>query len=451
MRRPRLLPALACLALLASVQASSGQPPPRDSNSNPSHILLPDGIGDRNAAEELLAERLQRSRDLSTVQDVLKKIGANPKDFLGEDFLKNPKNLERAQKFAKAFGITSKSVDNPRLLDLMRKVKDKLSKEEREAVDRVVPLMKTSDSKEPIEGFQPPDPMPKDNERKPGTPAGGQPEGEKSRPQDNATPAKTPENPAAPTDEEKEDTASSSPLPLRRPERTSLFGEWLGELRGENGPVGELRNSLKDLLGPRTGLGNYTSNLSKDLRSQLPGLSDLQLGHFAREFGQLVPDTLKLRPREEDASSASLPDISSGLDVGLGTVVVSVALLAGAGLLVWALALRLRWGGDRDGWRLGRWPVQPSAVRTRGDVVKAFEYLALLLLGRKISTSHHLAIAGKLGTSQVDLTGRRQNAAEELAHLYEQARYAPPEEQLSEDDLATARRDLTFLAGGAAA
>jgi len=77
--------------------------------------------------------------------------------------------------------------------------------------------------------------------------------------------------------------------------------------------------------------------------------------------------------------------------------------------------------------------------------------LALLLLGHKVSTSHHLDIAGQLGTSQVDPTGRRKNAAQELAGLYEHARYAPPEEQLSEDELETARRDLGFLAGGAAA
>ena len=42
-------------------------------------------------------------------------------------------------------------------------------------------------------------------------------------------------------------------------------------------------------------------------------------------------------------------------------------------------------------------------------------------------------------------------AAEQLASLYERARYAPPGEPLPEAALATARRDLCLLAGVPAA
>jgi len=266
----------------------------------------------------------------------------------------------------------------------------------------------------------------------------------------NGIPPPTPDRAPVPTADEKSASSSAPQQPSRRAERSGRFGGWLGSLRGDNKLGSEVRNTLQGLLGPRTRLGSYTSNLSNDLRSHLPALKDLQLGKFAREFGHVVPDTLKLQGRDEAASSASLPDFSE-LGVGLGVAVVSIVLLGGAGVLLWVLVVRPRWGRGQDGWRLGRWPIQPSAVQTRGDVVKAFEYLALLVLGRKVSTSHHLDIAGKLGTAQDDLTGRRKNAAEELAHLYEHARYAPPEEQLSEDELATARRDLSFLAGGAAA
>jgi hypothetical protein len=45
----------------------------------------------------------------------------------------------------------------------------------------------------------------------------------------------------------------------------------------------------------------------------------------------------------------------------------------------------------------------------------------------------------------------RQQAATELARLYEQARYAPQDDTLSAEDLAAARRDLCFLAGVGAA
>jgi hypothetical protein len=82
-------------------------------------------------------------------------------------------------------------------------------------------------------------------------------------------------------------------------------------------------------------------------------------------------------------------------------------------------------------------------------VVKAFEYLAMLLLGRQAVPANHLEIAGQLATN--DLTGQRRLAAAELADLYEHARYAPPDEDLSADEMASARRDLSLLAGSSAA
>ena len=56
--------------------------------------------------------------------------------------------------------------------------------------------------------------------------------------------------------------------------------------------------------------------------------------------------------------------------------------------------------------------------------------------------------AGRRGDSG---WARQQAAAERLARLYEQAKYAPPEEPLTEAELADARGDLSYLAGVAAA
>ena len=105
----------------------------------------------------------------------------------------------------------------------------------------------------------------------------------------------------------------------------------------------------------------------------------------------------------------------------------------------------LRRGGD--GWRLGPWPVRPEAVHTRDELVRAFEYLALLLLGPAARSRNHREIAAGLGR------GRRDPRAPPtaLAGLYEQARYAPPDEALPDADLAAARADLSLLAGVAAA
>jgi hypothetical protein len=136
---------------------------------------------------------------------------------------------------------------------------------------------------------------------------------------------------------------------------------------------------------------------------------------------------------------------------GGGTEVVFLVLgAATAGLLAWGLMRRrglLLLGGAGGGWRLGPWPVRPEAVGTRDDLVRAFEYLALLRLGPAARNRNHLDIAAGLGAE--DET--RRSAADRLAGLYEQARYAPPDEVLPDADLADARSSLSLLAGVAAA
>lgn len=94
-------------------------------------------------------------------------------------------------------------------------------------------------------------------------------------------------------------------------------------------------------------------------------------------------------------------------------------------------------------WKLGPWPVRPENVRTRDDLVRAFEYLALLKLGPKARHWNHRTIADKLEQVQA----KDGQVANELATVYEQARYAPPTDWLSEATLAAARRHLSSLAG----
>jgi hypothetical protein len=83
-------------------------------------------------------------------------------------------------------------------------------------------------------------------------------------------------------------------------------------------------------------------------------------------------------------------------------------------------------------------------VTTREDLIRAFEHLAFLRLGLKARHLNHLDLAGRLGD-----TGDRAEPAARLAHLYEQARYAPADEHLPADELAAARGDLSTLAGAA--
>src|SRR5215831_20214133 len=139
MRGRGLLLALGYLILVAVGGAAHGQPPRRtDPGSNPSHILLPGGIGDRDAAETLLAQRLRCSRDLSAVQDLLKKIGAKSEDFINEDLLKDPMVQEMVKKFRQNPGSIPIDPNDDKLKELVRQAlekqdKIKLDKEDRES------------------------------------------------------------------------------------------------------------------------------------------------------------------------------------------------------------------------------------------------------------------------------------------------------------------------------
>ena len=92
---------------------------------------------------------------------------------------------------------------------------------------------------------------------------------------------------------------------------------------------------------------------------------------------------------------------------------------------------------------LGRWPVDPRTIKSREELVRAFEYLSILLCGDAARVWNHLTIAKAL-RQQIP---ESELVAEELAKLYELARYTPPGEALSPASLADARRCLCHLAG----
>jgi hypothetical protein len=102
-------------------------------------------------------------------------------------------------------------------------------------------------------------------------------------------------------------------------------------------------------------------------------------------------------------------------------------------------------------WRLGPWPVNPARVATRTELIQAFEYLSLLLLGVAARSWNHVDIAMALGAQARGPWAEKQRAAERLAALYAEARYAPENEPLTGLQLAEARRNLCYLAGVAAA
>lgn len=129
-----------------------------------------------------------------------------------------------------------------------------------------------------------------------------------------------------------------------------------------------------------------------------------------------------------------------------------VGLIAVAALLWWGRGVVFGLPPvARRGWQIGPWPVRPGDVATRGDLVRAFEYLALLRLGPDARTHHHLDLAARLGGQPDVDPDRRRDAASFLARLYETSRYAPEDTPLVAEELLRARRDLGYLAGEPAA
>jgi hypothetical protein len=149
-----------------------------------------------------------------------------------------------------------------------------------------------------------------------------------------------------------------------------------------------------------------------------------------------------------DGPSVSVPSASGSGGGSWAPAFLSLLLLGLVVLLMCLRSLGAKGQPDRDGdgWRLGSWPVSPSRVKTRQDVIRAFEYLALLCFGPAASVHHHHELAERLARQDSNNPARR-HAAEMLAWVYEQARYAPADEALSPEQLSDARHALFLLAG----
>ena len=178
------------------------------------------------------------------------------------------------------------------------------------------------------------------------------------------------------------------------------------------------------------------------------------LGKMLPKFGNLVPRGMAMptlpRVGVPRLAPAALPSATSLSSLAQGILFVLVALIVG--VLLWRCG---RWfqstlQARREEWRLGPWPVAIAAIQTREQLVQAFEYLALLCLGRAARTRHHRDLAQQLAAMPDRQPQERAEAARELAELYAIARYAPQGHLLTPAELEQARRDLRRLAGEAA-
>jgi hypothetical protein len=253
------------------------------------------------------------------------------------------------------------------------------------------------------------------------------------------------------------EAAAKTPVP-----RTDRLNEWLRDLasRTEDTTLGDwLRNSpsfqkgLEDLKTlayfdkPPSIWG--LDNLPEHLR--LP--SNLNLGLGKGMLDSLTNISIPEMPRVNlprlslgrwNAPALPLPNLGGAGGAHFGETLLWALVIGGTLLLAWHLAKNLRLAAPRPAVqvRLGPWPVDPAMVATRGQLIQAFDYLAILLLGTTVRSWNHRAIARKLAD-----TIQQGTSAVELALIYEQARYTPGPDLLSAQDQAAVRHHLCLLAG----
>jgi len=281
---------------------------------------------------------------------------------------------------------------------------------------------------------------------------------------------------ARPAPADTEDVQADSPLARR-------LLEYAGKLDPAllNSPA--LQKALKDLSQHAGQQDPRWQKLSKGfdgVEEKLGGLAQsLHLHRLPEINGLSWPGRFNanmfpsLRPPERVLPSAgNAAPIDNGTAGAQGwQVLLVLGGLLGIAVLFWRILTQAR-QKDADaanqGWRLGPWPVDPAAVATREDLVRAFEYLSVLSLGPDARNWNHRAIAERLtdrdalsvGRAAVRDAGKDRSigvidtnpaAVYELTDLYERARYAPPSDLLPDEDLAVARRDLCLLARAGAA
>jgi hypothetical protein len=273
----------------------------------------------------------------------------------------------------------------------------------------------------------------------PGAPAPGQP-------------AEVPEPPAAPP--------RQPPAGNRLAEQ---FARLADRLRGldstlRNSPafqqaLRELRNFQPEGNDRWTDLAGKAGDWAERLPRLNWNLDESSIGSLAERVAGWLPP-LNFNSRGGSTSGFGAPELPSADGFSSFLTVLGVV---GAGFLCWVLlarARRLVGAGAAGGWQLGPWPVNPAAVRTREELIRAFEYLSLLRLGVRARHWNHRDIAARLTAAPAAdrlSSDERDRAVNHLAALYEQARYAPDFDPWSDDDLTLARRELCSLAGVAAA
>jgi hypothetical protein len=442
-----------------AAHAFADDPLPRRSHS---HVPIPPSITSPDQAQ-FLAQQLRLAQQAGGLQKMLE--DRDLRRLVG-DVQRNPEkyglkeDLDKLHQQGGDFDL-----NDPRLRQLINRVL------QQQSGGVTIPHEKLEEWKDWLDRFGgngtvPPDLGSGDPDR---SPAGKNPAGESPSDPQHSSSIPAPPSPPPTGTPAGAPTAQASPPPEIPPaqqaqnrvsEELMKFAEKLRDLDTPLQKSPAWQHFIQDLehsVTKHAGSNSALADKARGLTDRLPPLSQyLPLDRLKGDKGlsqwgkSLVP-----KPPAVNWGNAPKTPVTAGWHVphlsraGLGDggdwkdTLWLLMLLALAAFVVAALVWRRRQQARRasTGWKLGPWPVNPAAVRTRDELVRAFEYLSLLRLGPSARSRNHLEIADRLG----------HGAAWQLARAYEQARYTPPAEALPEAELATARRHLTMLAGAPSA
>jgi hypothetical protein len=417
-------PALILLGLTLAVPVRA-QGPVEDRRS---HVPIDFAADSLNKAREIIEKKLGRARALTGLQQLAEGVLRDPAKYG-----LTPEDLQKLAKFKDKLDPNDPTLSDPALRDIVNKL---MEKDATKDLIKKIPPEQLKEMKEALKPSSDPGPA--------------------SRPTTKIKPTPT---------EELQPSGSRTGrlLDLRSLPRFGVPGQGITPRMDRFGRQIVHWLGLEDSVTASSPLGQAMAKMLKGgppgTKGQVEGLPSL------RRVLHLDQVWTRLRRDYNFSSLSSLADLDlsgrvtrGGGDIGTGVVAqptLLVGILVGVAVLVMAWSA-LSWRREivqrrqQEGRKLGPWPVDPGAVRTREQLIKAFEYLSVLGLGPAARNWNHRQIARGLGATR-SLDDPRRAAAESLAFLYEQARYAPRNEPLRDTEMATARRDLSFLAGVATA
>jgi uncharacterized protein YneF (UPF0154 family) len=257
------------------------------------------------------------------------------------------------------------------------------------------------------------------------------------------------------TPPERSSSATTPPAPID-PAAEARRAEWAREIveLANRFPKDRLSAPLRD----SPALRKLADDLAGALRNAQPGAEglDTQLSRWQERWESLrdwlpkdlpnvdlqgIAGDIHLPSLDFDASSplrSAAPVLGTIADL-LPAVAIVVAVLVALAVVRTMRARRSE--AQAQAAVIGPWPVAPSRVESRDQLIRAFDYLAQLRLGPRAKSWHHRAVAERLPRNSDE-----QEPAEKLANLYEWARYSPERAEPSPAALAAAREQLSQLA-----